>query len=145
MTTIAYRDGILACDSLYSRGGWAMGVCQKVWKTCDGRLIGVCGDFAHALRLVHWLRQPESKRTGDRPTLDKDTGTVVEVMPNGKARYYEFGHWHPQTNRYWAVGSGSIAALVAMDMGADATGAIKAAIRRDESSGGRVRSVRIGK
>jgi 20S proteasome alpha/beta subunit len=37
---------------------------------------------------------------------------------------------------YFAVGTGAIAALVAMDRGADLVEAVEAAIRRDGNSGG---------
>lgn len=144
MTTIAYRSGVLASDTLYSRSGWKMGkTFRKVAKTVDGRLLGLCGDAAHASRLFDWLRLPPKKRDTDRPKLDKDSGTIVEVLPNGNARYYEHDYFHPQNDKYWAIGSGGIAALVAMDMGADAMGAIKAAMRRDDSTGGRVCAVKL--
>lgn len=144
MTTIAYRDGVLAGDSLYIRGGWKMGTTFcKVFKTPDGRLLGLCGDAAHAMKLVEWLKLPPKDRCDERPALDKDAGTVVEVLRSGKARFYEHNHFHDNRERYWSVGSGSVAALVAMDMGANATRAVKAAIRRDDSSGGPVRSVKI--
>lgn len=144
MTTIAYRDGVLAGDGLYHRGGWKMGnTHQKVWKTPDGRLVGICGDAAHVSKLVAWLLCPPRKRTTERPKLEKDTGTVVEVFGNGKARYYEHDYFHPVNDRYWSVGSGSIAALVAMDMGADAVRAIKIAAKRDDSTGGRISAVKL--
>lgn len=144
MTTIAYRDGVLAGDSLCCRAGWKVGATfRKVFKTPDGRLIGLCGDAAHIMKLVEWLMMPPKNRLGERPRLDKDTGTVVEVLSNGKARYYEHDHYHDTNDRYWSVGSGSIAALVAMDMGADAATAVRAAARRDDSTGGKVRTVRL--
>jgi len=51
VTTIVYRSGVLAADSLATRGQWKLpGVTAKLFRMKDGGMAGVTGDYAPAVR-----------------------------------------------------------------------------------------------
>ncbi|MEE4626600.1 hypothetical protein V2K62_03170 [Pseudomonas alliivorans] len=70
-----------------------------------------------------------------------DNGKLMMVGHDDKT-----GVWRqpPDLANHDAIGSGSAYALAAMDMGASAEEAVKAAMKRDIYTGGTVRTVVIG-
>lgn len=114
-----------------------------------GYLIGACGD----LDLVYWFTknfQPEIiteklRVTPPSPITDKDGFEGMIVSPRGTIYLYtdkcmaipikDFG--------YFSIGSGSPLALGAMFCGANAVEAVRAAIKHDKSTGGRIQSVKL--
>jgi 20S proteasome alpha/beta subunit len=145
MTTIVYRDGVLAADTRSMAGGWIMcGSCSKVSKTADGRLLGITGDLAEASALAEWLRTLPAKRAVARPAL-KENSAVIEISARGSIRTYEGAGCFKITAPYYAWGSGSPPAIAALYMGASAVEAVKIAARVDNNTGSKVHSVSIGK
>jgi hypothetical protein len=139
MTTIVYRDGVLAADRRMLRHGWLSGgTAQKVFRRDDGTLLGICGDFAAGMALVEWML---SGQKGDQPKPDDTTLLVVE--PSGRVMIYEGGGAHPVGEPpFWAIGSGFPAALGALHMGATAVQAVEIASKIEPNTGDGVVSVR---
>lgn len=138
MTTIAYRDGVLASDTRETAGDTVVGAsARKIAKLKDGSLFGGAG-VAEGCELL--LR-----------SLQKNTATPVyegtealHVKTDGSLWVYEGRAWLKQQKcKYYALGSGHAVALAAMDAGADAITAVKIGIKRDTHSGGRVRSLKL--
>ena len=134
MTTIAFRDGIMACDSRMT-GGY-IAVCKS--KIVEGRdcLVGFSGDAIAGHSGAMYL----AGEMQDRPVTSKDD--VWFLVYRDKRLYLadsEFRELPLDGNKYFAIGSGEQAAMVAMHMGASAAEAVKMAIRVDENSGGTVR------
>lgn len=147
MTTITYRDGIMAGDRRISDTGRGLieGGTTKIFRReDDGALIGVAGSLGVAQRFARWFLAGEQ---GEMPPLrDKDANATAEaivVRPNGKVEnIYELGTIYIESD-YHAIGSGSIAALAAMDMGADARRAVEVACGRDAGSGNGIDELRL--
>lgn len=130
MTVIAYRDGILAGDSEVSEDGINVAGMTKVAKTPHGWLVGAAGPIVDIAAYLRWASKCFKARSKPRkaPT---DEFLGIAISPDGKAFFYE-ACWDAYSveGDYHAIGSGSIPALIAMDLGASAEGACKAACKR---------------
>jgi ATP-dependent HslUV protease subunit HslV len=143
MTTIAYRDGILATDSLIQSGGTRVGTTQKVFKSKNGTLLAFAGNAHLAADIQHWI----DKGLSDDATPDTDgTGTIVIVKPDGTFWTLDGGAAapYPLEAPFFAEGSGQEVALGAMAMGANAVQAVEVAIHFDTGSGAPVQYVELG-
>lgn len=144
MTTIAYRDGVLAGDGRETnqnddKSSWVIirDNCVKVWKLPDGGLFGA----AHGSECIERLRVA-LENGHPAPKLDDVAGLLVK--PNGTLWLYEGTIWQPLTGfKYYAVGSGSIHAWTALDAGCSAREAVRLAMKRDMFSGGKIATVRL--
>jgi ATP-dependent protease HslVU (ClpYQ) peptidase subunit len=135
LTTIAYRDGVLAGDGRVSAGDTIVASSKKkVYRLKDGSLLGSAG----------------SQEDGERLRIALEKGDAAPKLPNCFALristesgiwYYEGSAWVHVNEPYTAIGSGSAHALTAMDCGLPAVEAVRMAIKRDPLSGGRVRTV----
>lgn len=144
MTTIAYKDGVLAADSLATRNGAREGLSVKILRR-GPLLAGATGsaDFAKAFR--DWFARGCK---GDCPPMgdpDKNWGEGFIIMPDerlvvfGPAATWESGGLHDGTG---AWGSGGEFARGAMAAGATAEEAVAAACRFDIHSGGQIITLR---
>lgn len=133
MTTIAYRDGVLASDSLATRNPWKLpGSTEKLFRMEDGGMAGVTGDYAPAVRYVEWLN---SDQETDEPTLGD--ATVIRILPDLTCMIYEAGgSYIEDVTTFCAWGSGMPCALAALHMGASAAKAVAVAAVIDTHSGG---------
>lgn len=138
MTTIAYKDGILAYDSRTTRGDIIISDATEKGKWVDHHffvMTGAVSDFPRFIDIffgkggeikdcdVHGLIVTPKKELlycG----IDKDTGIWKQILDKAVS---------------CAIGSGSTFAFTAMDCGKSAKGAVKMAIKRDCHSGGIVR------
>lgn len=143
MTTIAYRDGVLAADSAMCRGGTHMCGIAKIVRREDGAMAAVVGVASLAGPFFRWFLDGEK---GDRPTVPDDgdiCSTGFIVRPGGVIEMYEHEGWYDiQPEPYFAVGSGRDVALGAMVAGADAEVAVRAAIAHDQGTGGDITVLR---
>lgn len=149
MTTIAYREGKMAGDSLLSNNSASVGEAAKVWKI-QGYLVGLSG----TMRVVEQVRTffEENLKPGEPlPALpyftkdekDSEVGVwgYVVCPARGIYRYEEHGMpWRVEAE-YVAAGSGRDFAMGAMAMGATAPEAVVMAKQFDQSTGGTVRVV----
>ena len=134
MTTIAYRDGVLATDSLVSSGNERAGYTPKAGR--KGRLLFAgSGSSGLIRRFAAWLM---AGAQGDPPALKEGehTAGVYVFLPDDRVVwFYECGHECLSTP-FWAAGSGGHFAKGAMAMGAIAEEAVRIAIQHDTGSGG---------
>lgn len=139
MTTIVYRDGVLAGDSRVTIDDMVSTDKQtKVHKLRDGRLYGWAGGVEDAERLRQALR-----KNAPPPALQEISALLIDT--DGAIHLYEGNIWIEQKGEpYYAVGSGAPYALGALDAGCSALDAAKIAIKRDINSGGKVRTVKLG-
>lgn len=134
MTTIVYRDGVMASDSLATRGAWVLpGHTEKLFRMKDGGVAAVTGDYAPGCRYIEWLNSP----TGEEPAIGEST--VIRLNPDLTVTVYEVGgSYKEDVGEFCAWGSGMPAALAALHMGADAAKAVEMASLVDTNSGGKV-------
>ena len=140
MTTIAYRDGVVAADSRNFIGGWKQPYpAQKLFRMKDGSVCAVTGDYAVSVSLVRWL---ETDRTEDQPNLGEG-GSVLHFRKGGEIDVYEMSSFFTVKPEFGAWGSGSPAANAAMFVGADAAKAVEAAAFVDDGTGGEIITMQV--
>lgn len=137
MTTIAYRDGVLASDSLTTSNGLRDDYGPKIWRVGKA-LVGAAGSRALCLKFREWVA---AGMEGDNP-FSKGDGNGLLVSEAGVVCWSESGCW-PVRQPFYALGSGYQIAMGAMEAGATAREAVSAAIKWDTSSGGEVQVLRL--
>lgn len=104
-------------------------------------VIGFAGDVPQALVFVDWYFD-RKKREPDR---SNEQGWCALVWsPETGLDYWDIAlRPSPILEKFFAIGSGADLAMGAMEYGASAHKAVEIAIRRDESSGGAITSMRL--
>jgi hypothetical protein len=135
VTTIAYRDGVMASDSLITtETGLRFGECVKIGRAPDGTLAGASGPMRAMTLVLGWL---QAGAEGNPPEIDGVDGLVVR--PDGSMFSWDGTGLNAFHGKYAAVGSGGRIAFAAMAAGADAVRAVEIAIELDTSSGGKTK------
>ena len=134
MTTIAYRDGVLAADSRSEDSCTKVFCFPKIYKVA-GRLVGMAGCVSKGQEFLEWLRAG-----GERLKIDEDRMSAIALLEDGSVEVYEdTTFWLDlPPGEFYAVGSGAAAALAAMHCGKSAAEAVEIACRVDPSSEGPV-------
>lgn len=137
MSTIAYRNGILAADTQVTHNDTIVFGMNKLYQLKCGSWFGFTGrgDQLHV-----WQEWVEAGMPPTAVELD------VSILLVRRKQLWLFGGCLPPMRvkePYHAVGSGAVFALAAMDAGADAVQAVRIACKRDIYSGGKVRSVKV--
>ena len=143
MTTIAYRDGIMASDSACFDSSLYQGEVDKLWTLPPIGLIGCSGEIGAMIQFVDWLKDgSDRKRKPDFPD-DCDFESIV-VSPDGEVMHYD-RHLVPirVANDLHAIGSGRKLALGAMMAGASADEAVKIACHYDMVTREPIRTIRL--
>lgn len=146
MTVIAYRDGVLATDSACFINGIRAGTVRKAYEY-RGWLFGWCGasGFERTVRAMidHLEEVDRLEGAAAWPALPAEC-SVLLVSPAGLVdSVTEHSRWEPISADFLAIGSGCEVAVGAMDQGASAEEAVRAAIRRNAWCGGDVQAVRL--
>jgi len=133
MSVIAVRNGIIAADTGGSGGGlkWPMSKLERQGDIA----IGWAGDWTDGKVFAEWYfngRNPDRlptfhNREGHKIPVDF---TALVLTPGGWEYWFEW--MVPETNKdttleFMAIGSGNMAAMAAMQMGADAVKAVEIA------------------
>ena len=137
MTVIAFKSGVLAADTMICAGNSIIGYCPKIVKNKKGNMAGVAGNLDFAAEFIQWFMAGEK----GAPPSNKDAtntyhGDAIVIHKNGNVFVHERQCLVQVMGQYYAIGSGSPEALGAMHAGADAIGAVKAAIAHDIKCGG---------
>jgi 20S proteasome alpha/beta subunit len=141
MTTVTYRDGILAADSRCSISGWKQSYYYtKMRMISDGSICAITGEISPASALIDWI---ERGGTGNRPNLG-DNSRVIRMMKNRRLTIYEGEGSFEIECEFTAFGSGAPPALAAMYMGADARKAVEIAAMVDDGTGGEIHTMSCG-
>ena len=140
MTTIAYKNGVIAYDSRCTRGTTITDDDAEKLETVKGVHFLCTGCTCDFDALIAAYFGTASSATVEASGYAVDDGTLWLIGHDDKT-----GFWKSRIrlDAGDAIGSGSAFALAAMDMGATAVEAIEMAKKRDTSTGGRVRDLRI--
>jgi len=140
MTTIAYRDGVIAYDSRQTRGDRIVSDNSPKCQVVNGVSFLLSGVVCDENALISAYFGTPS------PVPVECSGFVVDGY-----RLMMVGH--DDKTGIWkmdldlanpdAIGSGAPYALAAMDMGASAEDAVRMAMKRDIYTGGIVRSINL--
>jgi len=138
MTTIAYRDGILAADD---RMDYHYAVVTKLFKLPDDSWVGGAGTGSGVRMAVDLLSNAIVSTTTPDKLLSKPIEDIqlLRVYPDGSlSMYFPQLVEIPLANSFFAIGSGSDYAMGAMSAGASAEQAIRVAGQYDKGTGDRV-------
>lgn len=141
MSTVVYRDGILAADRQITGDNMILGKVQKVFVAGD-HLVGITGAYADAMAFVQWASTNfDPKR---KPQTERDVEAVV-VRRDGSFHVRSSPLWveEPITTNFYASGSGSHIAIGALAMGADPVKAVQIACEYDIFSGGGIDALTV--
>ncbi|QOI04594.1 Ntn hydrolase family protein [Pseudomonas savastanoi] len=140
MTTIAYKDGVIAYDSRQTRGGAIVSDDCSKCEVVGGVSFFLSGCVCDEKALIAAYFGTPSKDPVESSGFVVDGGRLMMVGHDDKT-----GIWKQDldSSNPDAIGSGAAYALAAMDMGASAEEAVKAAMKRDVYTGGTVRTVVI--
>lgn len=132
MTTIVYRDGILAADSRATytseEGGARAWGCDKLFRKA-GAIIGTAGETGPGLVFVDWWG---SGKPPPPQFIEGDADFACLVLT--KKGLFEYDKWcrgEKITHQFYAIGSGAKAAMGALYMGASAREAVAVACKID--------------
>ena len=156
MTTIAYRDGVMASDSCMADDGAIETLSNKIDRLKGGALFGAAGD-ADIRPILALLKDAKTWRT--LPTFNELAAIRIDctgllILPNGMIIKVHTCLRPPEhtddTPGLWridrdfsAVGTGSPFAIGAMEIGANARRAVRIACRNDINSRLPVHSVAL--
>jgi hypothetical protein len=140
MTTIAYRDGVLAGDTLACWGTTRDGSFTKVAKR-GPFLAAVSGGVAPAQRFIDWFVGGLKGDPPEMPDGERTTHGVI-ICPDDIILTWGPSGWERTRNSTVAMGSGGEFAQGAMAMGATPEEAVRVAMLFDTKTGGDVVAVR---
>lgn len=134
MTTIAYRDGVMAADTGCFNDGLYEGEVEKIWALSDVGILGCCGEYGAVLKVVEWLEN--GGEPGSKPRLSRDSEfTGLLVNRKNEVFHYQISLRPLRIDAgFHAIGSGRKIAVGALAAGASAEQAIKIACRYDRMS-----------
>lgn len=138
MTTIAYKDGVMAADSrAFSGDSGYIGTKMKIRRLPDGRLIGASSSRVGAGEaILDWYAAGADIK--NRPDgVDRDDVNLLVVHPDGRAQIANDG-WTLTgmlSNPYFAIGSGVEYAQAVLEFGGTPEQAVEIACKFDSYSG----------
>jgi hypothetical protein len=136
MTTIAYREGIMAADSRVTSeseaGGHIVHHCVKLYRKA-GAIIGLQGESSPGMFFLAWFG---SNKPAPAALMESDADFCALVLT--KKGLFEYDKWcnaervlMPKHRPYHAIGSGAKAAFGSMAEGKSARRAVAVACMFD--------------
>lgn len=143
MTVIAYKDGVLAADSLVTSGYDLAGHIVKIRQEGEWS-FGVAGSPSGIVPITNWVKGGADLDTPIEFPSSLEA-TALLINSHGEVYYVDSDSHYPVKMhvKYAAVGSGSTAARTAMFLGHSAIEAVEAVTHVDSSCGGSVTWVAI--
>jgi ATP-dependent protease HslVU (ClpYQ) peptidase subunit len=133
MTTIAYRDGVIAFDSRITEGDLIISDNYLKCYTDGSYRVFFAGDVILAPLLIELVKEEIPAPASGELEAIVWTGNVLLWAGLEEGHFYRIPL--PVSSSF-AIGSGKAHAYTAMDMGADAVTAVKMAGKRDKNTGG---------
>lgn len=147
MTTIAYRDRILAADTLVTDHGMLLGYACKLAQSQNGPIAGGAGNMPYVATFLKWFENCLPGASPPRIDVDKDPdGIIIDL----EGRVWLWGGEPHLTELlldpaypFAAIGAGAKYAMGAMLMGASAEQSVQAAAAFDIYTGGRIDTLQL--
>lgn len=145
MTTIAYKNGIMAADSACS-DSWQILTTRstKIYRLASGGLLGGAGDadIRSVLELFNHVKTAKQVPSKKKIIEEKTDFDAILVLPKGKIFHVWCNEPEGDNDRWnagamdihephYAIGSGAPFANAALDAGASAREAVNVACKRD--------------
>jgi 20S proteasome alpha/beta subunit len=137
MTTIAYRDGILAADTRATDSGYHPGIyrCEKLFRVGND-IVGTAGDDTPGMVFLDWYTHKDKRKPPSRLVDGEADFCCLVLSKNGLFWYDKWCRPNKVLDEFYAIGSGGAYAMGAMGMGATAEEAVRQAARWDCYTGG---------
>jgi hypothetical protein len=148
MTIIAFKEGVMAADTMLSAFN-SQTRAQKIVRLPDGGVAGGCGLWSRAYSGLRYLE--EGGDADDRPAPEGMPGppnireaAILIAKPDGTLWMLEdeFPAF-PVRDRVAAIGCGSDAAIMAMTLGLSAVEAVAKVTKQDVLCGDPVQSMEV--
>lgn len=140
MTTICYKDGILAADTAVSTNEHIVGTTSKIFRI-EADIFGVSGSLADITKLKKWEGIDSLEKMGL-----SDQSCIYWIDEFGILREIEGDTVLPEIEApFYACGTGGNFALGAMAHGASAAQAVKIAATHDLATNDDVQALNCGK
>ena len=141
MTTIAYKDGVIAYDSRVTRGSLIDHDDYEKLIHRQGHCFLITGSGCDFSTLIdEFFGAKSGRKPLDAVALVVTNGGLCQVGHDAESGFWMDDVW---MDRPFAIGSGRDFALAAMDMGASGKEAVEAAAKRDIYTGGTIRTLII--
>lgn len=147
MTAIAYRDGVMACDSAWADDQFIVTLRTKIFRLPNGCLIGEAGDDDSRAfhELLGKVRTPAGLPSRKQLIEMQMDYSAILVFPKGRRIFHvqvdepnddnKLNHWtggiFEIAEPWHSVGCGKEHCITAMECGKAAKDAVYAAIRRN--------------
>jgi ATP-dependent protease HslVU (ClpYQ) peptidase subunit len=135
MTTIAFKDGILAADSQETHGEMPV-FCRKIYRHNHG-WMAVAGESMPALVMTAWWQA--GHKDEEKPEFADDASFVCLIHDGGQLFVIDRDcvalRILLEDPRFFAIGTGADLAMGAMAAGAGAAEAVRLACKLDINSG----------
>lgn len=141
MTTIAVNLKSMAGDSKVAGSG-SIYHCDKVFRIGDS-LVGVAGNVQNTTKFLAWFRK---ECPPDEVAMDlSDDKTFEAVVVNADGIFYYADCVEPDKlhEKFFAIGSGAMAAMAAMLVGKSPAEAVKIAAKLDHNTGGPIKVLEL--
>ena len=145
MTVIAYKDGVMAADTLASDGQSRLRM-QKLARLPDGGVAGMCGDASAGYAAMQWLASGGSQDGSEgRLMLPDIAGAEILIARSDGSLWILEGRFpaFPLLDAVASVGCGAPAARVAMGLGLSAVEAVNQVAQHDIFCGDPVQSMEV--
>lgn len=139
MTTIAYKDGVVAYDSRSSSNGAIISDNYEKKAVKNKVAFFLSGTVADHPKFIDAYLGADCEEDLDAYGFCVDGGRLYRVGHSEGKVYREIC----ELDEHYAAGSGSDHALTAMDLCLSAKEAVKMAMKRDTGTGGRVRTFKL--
>jgi len=141
MTTIAYKDGVIATDSLLTAGNVIVDHDADKYYVREEIKFFIAGVTSDHEKLIEEYLNPAGRQVGDTRALVVDGGKLFKVGSEEGGK----GLWRCplRRNNPAAIGTGADFALVAMDFGHSAEKAVAYAMTRDVFTGGEIKTYKV--
>jgi ATP-dependent protease HslVU (ClpYQ) peptidase subunit len=138
MTIICCKDGVMAADTRIVHGDAGIAKVTKLFRKRIGRrdhILGFSGVMSYAIMYIEWFGSGKPMPDHLRNIPDEHGFNVMILA--GKRLYEADGIGRPieVESKFYAIGSGAMAALGAMHHGATALQAAKIACKLDHNCG----------
>jgi ATP-dependent protease HslVU (ClpYQ) peptidase subunit len=147
MTTIAWKEGILAADSQVTADDVAYLSADKISIISTRLVIAGAGDCNECLRMEKWFKKVGTdweKELDSKPSIKKSYEAIL--VSDGKPyTLFKDGYPDPLAHPFFSIGSGWKFAMAAMHLGKSATEAILLASVFDINTNDRIRYIDVTK
>ena len=141
MTTIAYKDGIIAYDSQLTSGDGST-ITDDNYNKCvvvDSVRFFMSGSACDYSAFIDAYFNDNADKYINVSALVVENNRVYSSSTTEKNKLWKLDIY----DMVYAIGSGGDHALTAMDCGLDAKSALRMAIKLDTSSGGKIRVFKV--